>query len=241
VHKLLAIAGREYKAAVKTKAFVISLLLVPILWAVSIGVQVLLKKAEDRGTKTFAVVDRTADKQVTAALRAALKEHNEKDVYDRKTGEQNDPKYEMTPIEPSPPDNESILRQRYDLSQRCQRGEFEGFLEIGPDVYALGDRPPHDDPAGERRDVRYQTNKPGAGDLGRWLARSAYQGVLQHRFVEHNVSTGLVQQLQKPPPFEPSGQFRPAGRVDRAHVLHDPGRGVACHAGSGRGEAAADQ
>ena len=127
----------EYKAAVKTKAFVISLVLVPVLWTVSIGVQVLLHKAEDRSTKKFAVVDRTPDRQVTAAIRAGLKVHNEVWVYDRETGEQTEPKFEIVPIDPSAPDRDSVLRQRYDLSQRCQAGEFEGVLDIGPDVYAL--------------------------------------------------------------------------------------------------------
>src|SRR5437588_527593 len=48
MRKLWVIAGREYKAAVRTKAFLISLVLVPILWAASIGIQVLVHKAEDR-------------------------------------------------------------------------------------------------------------------------------------------------------------------------------------------------
>ena len=73
MRKLLVIALGQYKAAVKTKAFVISLVLVPVLWTLSIGIQVLLHRAEDRSTKKFAIVDRTADKQVTAKSKPGLR------------------------------------------------------------------------------------------------------------------------------------------------------------------------
>jgi ABC-type Na+ efflux pump permease subunit len=196
MRKLWVIAAREYKAAVRTKAFLISLVLVPVLWAASIGIQVLVHKAEDRGTKKFAVVDRTADKQVTSALDAAVKMRNEKWVYDEGTGEQNKPKYELIHIPASPPDQDAILAQRYELSEQCQHGEYEGFLDIGPDVYAPDDstsRKDHD----ERREVRFQSAKPGAGGFEQFAAAAVNAGVQQHRFAEHKVSLGLVKEMQQ--------------------------------------------
>jgi ABC-type Na+ efflux pump permease subunit len=193
MRKLWVIAGREYKAAVKTKAFLISLVLVPILWAASIGIQVLVHKAEDRSTKKYAVVDRTDDRGVAAALTAGLPFHNDVLIYDRETHEQTEPKYELSEIEPSAPDEESVLRQRYDLSQRCQNGEFEGFLDIGPDVYKLGKYEGIDD----RREMRYQSAKPGSGGFGSWARGEANKGIQQHRFAQHNVSQELVKELQQ--------------------------------------------
>src|SRR5437588_2672700 len=114
MRKLWVIAGREYKAAVRTKAFLISLVLVPILWAASIGIQVLVHKAEDRGTKKFAVVDRTDDRGVATALEAALPFHNNVLIYDRETHEQTEPKYELIEVVPSAPDKQSVLGQRFD-------------------------------------------------------------------------------------------------------------------------------
>ncbi|MBL8740205.1 MAG: hypothetical protein JNK04_03895, partial [Myxococcales bacterium] len=46
MRKVIAVALREYKAAVQTKAFVISLLLMPIIVAISIGVQVFAHRAD---------------------------------------------------------------------------------------------------------------------------------------------------------------------------------------------------
>jgi ABC-2 type transport system permease protein len=156
----------------------------------------LVHKAEDRSTKKFAVVDRTADKKVTSALETALKRHNEHDVYDRETHEQTEPKYELIPIEPSAPDKESILSQQFELSRRCEQGDFEGFLDIGADVYAIV-------PDGQdrlidpRRELRFQSAKPGAGGFGRWAQEQANKGILQHRFAENSISLVRVGQLQQ--------------------------------------------
>jgi ABC-2 type transport system permease protein len=223
MHKVLTIAGREYRAAVKTKAFVISLVLVPVLWGASIGVQVLVHKASDRSTKKYAVVDRTADRQVTAAIRAGLKVHNDVWVYDRETGEQTEPKFEVESIEPSALDRDSIMRQRYELSQRCQAGEFEGFLDVGADVYSL-ESPSKDAPADDRRELRFQSTKPGAGNFGRWVQARANEGIQQHRFAAKNISVDLVAKLQQPVQLKSkaltvrdpvSGEFRDASEESR--------------------------
>jgi ABC-type Na+ efflux pump permease subunit len=186
------IAAREYKAAVRTKAFLISLVLVPILWAASIGIQVLVHKAEDRSTKKFAIVDRTDDRGVAAALKAALPVHNEVLIYDRETKEQNEPKFELIEIEPSAPNEDSILRQRYDLSQLCQNGEFEGFLDVGPDVYKTEKY----EGRNERRELRYQSAKPGASGFGRWASISSNKGIEKHRLAEYGVSGKEVDTAQ---------------------------------------------
>src|SRR5438270_620003 len=83
------------------------------------------------------VVDRTDDRGVATALEAALPFHNNVLIYDRETHEQTEPKYELIEVVPSAPDEQSVLGQRFDLSQRCQNSEFEGFLDVGPDVYKI--------------------------------------------------------------------------------------------------------
>ncbi|MBV8780755.1 MAG: ABC transporter permease [Phycisphaerae bacterium] len=59
--KIVAIAAREYAAAVKTKAFVISVLLLPVMLGLTVG----LRRATDRLAKqqvrTFAVIDNVGD------------------------------------------------------------------------------------------------------------------------------------------------------------------------------------
>ena len=64
MRKVWVIASREYQAAVRTKAFVFSIVMMPVLWGASIGLQVLMKKAEDQTTKKVLVVDRTPGQEM---------------------------------------------------------------------------------------------------------------------------------------------------------------------------------
>ncbi len=68
MRKLLVIAVREYTAAVRTKAFLVSLVLLPVLMLGSFVVQALLRDRVDTSPKHFAVIDRSPGEEVLAAL-----------------------------------------------------------------------------------------------------------------------------------------------------------------------------
>ena len=76
MRKVWAVAWREYKSAVQTKAFIASIVMMPMLMGISVGVQLWIKKSEDSGTKKYAVVDRTG--QLRSALEAAIVRHNDR-------------------------------------------------------------------------------------------------------------------------------------------------------------------
>jgi ABC-2 type transport system permease protein len=195
MRKVLAIAAREYRAAVQSKAFIISLVLMPVIWGGSIALQRLVKKAEDRSTKKVAVIDRTAGQQIRPALDLAVERRNSKEVYDRETGEQDRPKIEIVHVEPSAYDRSAVLEQRYELSQRVEKGEFEGFVDIDPNVLAVG--PPA--PPGqkdEQRELRFQSSKP-AGEIARWAERAVNEAIQQWRFAERQIPRDEVRALQQ--------------------------------------------
>jgi ABC-2 type transport system permease protein len=202
MRKVLAIAAREYRAAVQSKAFIISLVLMPVIWGGSIALQRLVRKAEDRSTKKFAVIDRT--QQLRPALDAALEFRNRVLIYDRDTGEQEQPKYEIVYVEPSAFERSALLRQRYELSQRVEKSEFEGFLDIGPDAIALGPPPTPGQPTDERREVRYQSSKPD-GAFPRWADRAVNAAIQQRRFAERQIPQDEVRKLQQPVPVSSKG------------------------------------
>lgn len=206
--KVWTIAVREYKAAVQTKAFILSIVMMPVLWGVSIGVQVLMKKADDRSTKKYVVVDRTPGAALSAALDAAVKRHNEVEIIDWQTGEREGPAYELVHLPPSAADREAVLKQRLELSERQQQGEFEGFLEIGPLVCEIALRPTPGEPTDERRELRYQSTKATEAGFHRWAQRIVNNGVQQQRFVDHGVSQDLVRQIQEPVTLRQKGLTR---------------------------------
>src|SRR5947209_11370161 len=136
MRKVLVIALREYQAAVRSKAFLASLLILPIMMGGGIVVQHLLRDQVDIREKRFAIVDRSAGEQLWARLEGAVKKRNEQAIFDEK-GKQTKPAFALVRVHPSPPDPDAVNEQRYQLSERVKGGEFFGFLEIGPDVDRL--------------------------------------------------------------------------------------------------------
>jgi len=61
MRKILTVATTEFINAVRSKAFIISVLLVPALFGASIGVQVLMGKRTEEGDRKFAVIDHKID------------------------------------------------------------------------------------------------------------------------------------------------------------------------------------
>jgi ABC-2 type transport system permease protein len=204
MYKVLAIAVREYRAAVQSKAFIISLMLMPVLWGGMIGLQRLVRKAEDRSTKTFAVIDRTPGQQLKPALEDALDRRNRFQIFDRETGEQEQPTYALAFVEPSAFERAAVLQQRFDLSQRVDKREFEGFLDIGPDAIAIRESFTPGQPVDERHEVRYQSSKPD-GAFPRWADRAVNAAIQQRRFAERQIAEGEVRKIQLPVPVATKG------------------------------------
>jgi ABC-type Na+ efflux pump permease subunit len=133
MRKIWIIALREYKAAVMTKAFIIGILLMPLLMGGSILSEVLLKGKIGAKEKKYAVVDRSPGGHLFAVLEAAANRRNARNV-DQETGAAKDSRIVLENVPPSAPDVESVLRQRYELSERVRKKELRGFVDIGPDV-----------------------------------------------------------------------------------------------------------
>jgi ABC-2 type transport system permease protein len=132
MNKSFVIALREYRAAVRSKAFVITLVAMPVLMIGSIIVQVLLKDKVDTTDKTFAVVDRTG--QFEDSFKAAVAFLNQGMVFEGEGDERQKvkPAFILEFIDPEsigdPP--ESTLK----LSDRVRNKEISGFIEIDSGV-----------------------------------------------------------------------------------------------------------
>ena len=71
MRKIWAIAAREYRASVKTKAFLVTLFLMPVLMAGSFAVQMVVAKLDTTKARRIVVVDRTDGGGLAAFLRSA--------------------------------------------------------------------------------------------------------------------------------------------------------------------------
>src|SRR5262245_31799278 len=100
MRKTLVVAAREYLAAVRTKTFLIGLLIMPIMMGGSILLQVLLKDVVDTADQHYAVVDRTAERRYVKAIQKKVEDHNKKAIFDAH-GQQVRPRFVLKEVEPS--------------------------------------------------------------------------------------------------------------------------------------------
>ncbi len=166
----------------RTKSFIASLLLMPVLMGTSGGVQLLIKRQSAAEDKRFAVIDRTPGGRIFPLLEKAAAEHNEKTV-DPETGVKTHARFLLENIPPSDADPSAVNVQRLELSNRVRAGEFWGFVEIGPDVlkkfslfsWTKGTKP--DTPEGGRY-LRYQTNHPTYEQFPAWAQTQIFLAIM---------------------------------------------------------------
>ena len=127
---------REYLAAVKTKGFIIMLVLMPVLMGGSAIAMYLLRGQVDTTDKRVVVLDRSGI--VTDMLLKTVEERNKAAVYDQETGKKVQPAYVLEVVKPNEKDPQA---QRLRISDRIRSGELHAFLEIGPNVlYPKGEQ-----------------------------------------------------------------------------------------------------
>jgi ABC-2 type transport system permease protein len=215
MRKVFVIASREYLAAVRTKSFLISLLVLPLMMGGSILAQLLLKDQMDTTEKRFAVVDRTPGQKLFQALQAAAGVRNKKGIFDPKTNKQTKPVYVLEQVEPSSGEPEAINEQRYQLSQRVLSEQIVGFLDIGPSVleYRHAETPPDstalDGPAAmpmpSGGQIRYQSNRPTSDEFHHWADAVLKNTIDETRAIEAGMPAGKLSRILTPVPLVTKG------------------------------------
>jgi ABC-2 type transport system permease protein len=199
MRKVLVIALREYRAAVRTKAFLISLTLMPLLMGGSIGVQILFKNMDDTKEKHFAVIDRTPKGELFNVLDDEAKKRDQNPPQNNELAKQPRGSFVLKTIKPSADDEEAIKEQRLALSKRVEAGEFRGFLEIGAKVLDYDDpsKPPSGKQADDAHSIRYQSNNPTSIEFSIWADRVLNAAIERQRFADANVHAEKVQAMQR--------------------------------------------
>jgi ABC-2 type transport system permease protein len=216
MRKTLVVALREYKAAVFTKAFILSLVMMPILMGGSIVVQYFLRDLKSTKDRHFAIIDRTPDGAIFAHLEAKVAERN-KEAIDPETGQKRESIFTLERISPSENNPEAILKQRYELAKRVRAKELFGYLDVGADVL----KPPtiteqammaiasamtggqsrrQRDAAAEagtpkvpdNLTVRYYSNSPMSTSFRAWAEREVFMAVASKRAADSKLSLGQV-------------------------------------------------
>jgi ABC-2 type transport system permease protein len=182
MRKVFTIAVREYKAAVKTKSFLISLILLPVMMGGSAVVSILNEKRVDTVDKKFVVIDHSGLFKET--LQENVRQRNETEIYNEK-GEKIKPAYILDFIKV---DSADLLKQKMDLSQRVITKELTGFFEIGPSILH-----PEHDPANAY--VRFYSESTFLDDIRNWFTNPINNRLRQLRLEEMNIPADSTREL----------------------------------------------
>ena len=136
MRKTTIIARREYRALVRTKAFMISLVIMPVFMFGGIFLQGFLSGRVDIGEKKIVVIDGTG--RLFAPLSTLARMYNETEVIDKSSGRNTKPTITLEKGPEGPVTDE----MRLDLSERIHRNELFAFVEIDADAL----RPAADSP-----------------------------------------------------------------------------------------------
>ncbi|MGC9342946.1 MAG: ABC transporter permease [Bacteroidales bacterium] len=174
---------REYRAAVKTKSFLISLLLVPILMGGSFIVLILTEDKIDTEDKKVVIIDHTGtlEKPMTAA--AEIRYKNE--IYDEESGEQVRPKYVIEFLEPN---ISNPFDQQLQLSDRVRSKELHAFIEVGKGMM---------NPAENRETayIRYYSEHSFNDNVRNWFNNAINNNLREFRIADLNLDPKLKENI----------------------------------------------
>jgi ABC-2 type transport system permease protein len=187
MRKMMVVAVREYQAAVKTKAFIISLLAMPLIWGGSIVVQLALRNKVDVKDKRVAVLDYSGE--VFDAVASAAQTRNAEQIFEPGTpGAQVKPRFLFERVEPSEPDP---VRAAFTLSERVRKNDSNdimAFVTIPADVLD----------SGSEATINYHSNSPTYDDIQNWVHGPINEHIRELRMKSANLDPTIVAQVTKP-------------------------------------------
>ena len=183
MNKIWTLFKREYRAAVRTKSFIISLVLVPIMMGGGFAAIIIMENNKDTDDKHFVVIDHSGLMKDT--LNKALDIRNKEEIFHSHTGEQIDAAFVVEFMEANLQDPES---QYLALSERVESQELHAFIEIGPDILH---------PAGEDKEayIKYYSQHSFNDDVRYWFQNVINNRVQKIRAAELNLDETQAKDL----------------------------------------------
>jgi ABC-type Na+ efflux pump permease subunit len=186
-HKVYVIATTEFGSAIRTKSFLIGLLLLPIIMGASIFIQKFAAERVDTRPRRFTVLDRSGT--LEPSIRSAAEVHNKGVV--GKDGRATGPRFEPVPSGPTSGTDEDVLA----LSERVRRGELYAIVEIPATI----------EQPGPGSLVKYYSDNPNDDSLRGWLNGVINDQVRTRRFLAAGIDRNVADRLAIPSNVENLG------------------------------------
>jgi ABC-2 type transport system permease protein len=182
MRKILKVARRDYLATVRTKGFIVGLVLAPVLMSGGLIVMALFRDRTDPRDRHVAVVDRSG--VVADALVRAAAERNARDT----AGTAGRPRQAAYLIEVVRPNDRDPMLQRLLLSDRVRAKELHAFVEVG-----LNALHPRRDTT--ERHLAYHSQNAALDETRGWIAGQVSATLRQRRLLEAGIDSAAVPDL----------------------------------------------
>lgn len=180
MNRVFIVARSEFLTIVRGKAFIIGVLMVPVLVAASIVFQIFAERRADVADHRLAVIDRTGVLYETLVQAAA--EHDAAGVRD---GQRTGPRFLLERADTARPAADLAV----ELSDRVRSRDLFAFVEI-PETILDPSRVDDDE-------LRYFTETPSYGTLRDWLRTTIEREVTQRRFSSAAIDAAVVDRLSR--------------------------------------------
>ncbi len=191
MRKMIVVAMREYQAAVKTKAFIITLVAMPVLMGGSIAVQLFLKDKVDTSDKRVAVLDHTG--RIYDAIAEAARIRNETEIFKNKNPNAGQVRPKFL-VEQAQSRDVAPSAAVFELSQRVRNKEIMSFMIIGPGAIEAGDDPVNGS-------VAYHSDTPTYVHLWKWLTVEVNNRIRRLRLEAADLDPAVVQEATQITPI----------------------------------------
>lgn len=215
MRKIWTVAKTEYLNAVRSKAFIIGIVMLPVMMSGSLVVGQLTKDKVDIRPRTLAVVDQSG--WLAEKIEARARTRNEKDIFDpvNKT-KQIRPSFVIERVDAKSADENVEVA----LSERVRKKELFAFLILRSNIV---------DPAATNT-VSYFTETASFMELPNWLNGVLTDEITRKRFEGSGVDQALVARLTRPvnvrqlglTQVDQSGQVVKAKETNRAATFLIP-------------------
>src|SRR5262245_36813257 len=187
MRKTIVVALREYQSAVKTKAFLFGLLMMPIMFGGGSLVGILLRNNVDTRDKHVAIVDYTG--QLFDAVNAAARVRNENLIYEGEgaTRKQIQPRYIFEKVEPGANDS---TRMSVVLSERVRKKEILAFVIIEHTALRPGDN-------SGRAAINYHSESPTYNQIQQWISGPLNERIQQLRLEAAQLDLRVVREATR--------------------------------------------
>jgi ABC-2 type transport system permease protein len=191
MRKTIVVAIREYMVSVKTKAFLIGLLMMPLMMGGSIIVGALMAGRVDTKDKRIAVADYTG--RLFNALDAANRQRNEHVIFQGEGAARKQilPRFVFEKVETGSANvagGSDMQQLSLQLSNRIRKGELLAFVVIGPNVIDAGKDP-------GQPNLNYYSNTPTYNDALQWITGVLNDQIQQLRLEGAAIDSKVVRHL----------------------------------------------